>query len=923
MIARPRDVPTPLRATYRVQLRPELGLDAAAALAPYLAELGISHLYASPYLQAAAGSTHGYDVVDPTRVNEELGGEAAHARLHAALAAHGLGQVLDIVPNHMSIAERGNAWWWDVLENGPSSRYAAYFDVDWDPPQARLRNTVLLPVLGDHYGRVLEAGELALERRGGGFEIRYHDHCWPVAPRSLDELLAAAAAHGERAGAGAPPAGWAELAFLAEAFGDLPLSTATDRESTARRHRDKEVLRGALARLLGEQPAIAAAVDAEVARVNADPDLLDALLERQNYRPAFWRTAGRELDYRRFFDVAALAALRSEDERVFADVHARVLGWVAQGILDGLRIDHPDGLYDPAGYFGRLRAAAPAAWIVIEKILAAGERLPEEWPVAGTTGYDFLNRVHRLFVDPRGEEPLTRVYQEFLGEERPPDWPEISRRGRLLVMDELLAADLERVTQRLRDVCERHRRHRDYTRHELRQALRETAASLPVYRTYVRASGTGGGAVSAADRAVVGAAIAAARCRRPDLPPDLFELLERLLLLELELEPPGEAEGDFAMRFQQLSAPVMAKGVEDTAFYRFNRLVSLNEVGGDPDVFALAPEAFHRSCIETQERFPRTMLATSTHDTKRSEDVRARLALLSEIPQRWAAAAARWSATNARWKRGGFPDRDAEYLLYQTLVGAWPLPPERAALYMEKAVREAKRHTAWTRPDAGYETAVRDFVHATLADPAFTDDLAAFVAPLVAPGRVNALAQTLVKLTAPGVPDLYQGSELWDLSLVDPDNRRPVDYELRRRLLGDLVRLAAAPDAAAAILARADEGLPKLWTIRQALGLRRRRPALFSSDSPYRPLAARGGRAAHALAFARGDGGDAGAAAIVVVPRLVIGLGDDWGDTVLDLPAGRFRDELSGGETAGGERRVAELLARFPVALLAPLPLTG
>jgi len=344
---------------------------------------------------------------------------------------------------------------------------------------------VLLPVLGDHYGRVLEAGELALERHGGGFEIRYRDHHWPVAPRSLDVLLAAAAQRAELAGG--EPAGAAELAFLAEAFGDLPLATATDRESVARRHRDKEVLRRALARLLAERPPLAAAVDAEVARVDADADLLDALLERQNYRPAFWRTAGRELDYRRFFDVAALAALRSEDERVFADVHARALGWVEQGILDGLRIDHPDGLYDPAGYFDRLRQAAPAAWIVIEKILAAGERLPAEWPVAGTTGYDFLNRVHRLFVDPRGEGPLTRVYQEFLEEEAPPEWAEISRRGRLLVMDELLAADLERVTQRLRNVCERHRRHRDYTRHELRQALRETAAAFPVYRTYVRA----------------------------------------------------------------------------------------------------------------------------------------------------------------------------------------------------------------------------------------------------------------------------------------------------------------------------------------------------------------------------------------------------------------------------------------------------
>jgi (1->4)-alpha-D-glucan 1-alpha-D-glucosylmutase len=380
-------------------------------------------------------------------------------------------------------------------------------------------------------------------------------------------------------------------------------------------------------------------------------------------------------------------------------------------------------------------------------------------------------------------------------------------------------------------------------------------------------------------------------------------------------EVPGDCEADLAMRFQQLSAPVMAKGVEDTAFYRYHRLVSLNEVGGDPGLFALAPAAFHRACLEAQESFPRTLLATSTHDTKRSADVRARLALLSEIPERWAAAVARWSAGNRRFRRGGFPDPDAEYLLYQTLVGAWPLPAARAALYMEKAAREAKRHTSWMRQDAGYETALRDFVDVVLADPDFTADLAGFVAPLVASGRTNALAQTLVQLTAPGVPDLYQGSELWDLSLVDPDNRRPVDYELRRALLGELAELAAGPSAPEAVLARADCGLPKLWTIRQALGLRRRRPELLAPESPYRPLLARGGRAAHAVAFARGEGSEQ---AITVVPRLVIGLDGDWGDTVLDLPAGRFRDQLSGEETAGGERRLADLLARFPVALLAP-----
>jgi (1->4)-alpha-D-glucan 1-alpha-D-glucosylmutase len=876
----------PPRATYRVQFHHGFTFDDAVNIAGYLADLGISHLYSSPYLQAVAGSAHGYDVIDHGRVNEELGGAEGHTRLCFTLARHGLGQILDVVPNHMAIAARGNAWWWDVLENGPSSRYASYFDVDWDPPESRLRNTVLIPVLGEHYGRALEAGDLRLHREGAVFTVTYHEHAFPVAPPSLDEPLGTAAARARSEA----------LAFIADAFGRLPLSTATDWLSVQQRHRDKEVLRGLLDRLLREEPEVAAAVSRVVDEINASPDALDALLEQQNYRLAFWRTAGRDLGYRRFFDINSLVGLRSEEDRVFADTHALVLRWLSDGMLDGLRIDHPDGLRDPEHYLRRLHTASPTNWTVAEKILEPGERLRESWAVDGTTGYDFLNRVGGLFIDPEGEKPLTTFYADFTGE--PTDFAAVARQKKHLVMREVLGSDVNRLTALFLDVCERHRRHRDYTRHELHEVLREVIAWFPVYRTYVRPAA---GEVHADDVRYVGEAIEAARAARPDLDATLFDFFRDLLLLRL----PGSAEHELVMRVQQLTGPVMAKGVEDTAFYCFNRLVALNEVGGDPGRFGVSVEEFHRECAEAQARWPRTMLATSTHDTKRGEDVRARLALLSEIPERWSAAVQRWAAMNEPRRRGEWPDRNTEYLLYQTLVGAWPIDAERVVAYMEKAAREAKVHTSWTDPHAPYEDALRGFIVDVLADEEFCGDLERFVATLVEPGRITSLAQTLVKLTAPGVPDLYQGTELWTLTLVDPDNRTPVDYGLRRRLLDELEDMT--PEE---IWRRIDEGLPKLWVIRQALAVRRRRPELFGARGDYRPLEPRGARARHVIAFMRGE------SAITVAPRLVLGLGGDWGDTSLELPAGRWRNELTGEAVTGGPVRLADLLPQFPVALL-------
>jgi (1->4)-alpha-D-glucan 1-alpha-D-glucosylmutase len=864
-----------------------MGFDEAAGLAPYLRDLGASHLYCSPVLQAARGSTHGYDVVDHARLRDELGGPAAWRRMCATLDAHGLGVLLDVVPNHMAIAGRDNPWWWDVLENGPASRWAGYFDVDWDPPERRLRQTVLVPILGDHYGRVLEAGELRLARDGAAFVIRYHAHEVPVSPRSLDGLLTAAAAR-----AGSP-----ELESLASAFARLPHATATDRASVQERHRDKEVLRAQLARLCADAPAIAAAIDGEVERVNADPDSLDDLLGRQNYRLAYWRTAGQELDYRRFFDVSTLVALRVEDPQVFDDTHRLVFDLVRSGCVDGLRIDHPDGLRDPEGYLVRLRHECPEARVVVEKILAPDEALPASWPVAGTTGYDFLNVVLGLFVDPAGEAPLTELHGRFTGDTEAFD--AAAYRSRHDVMRTVLAADLERLTATFVDVCAAHRRYRDYTRRELRDALRETIAALDVYRTYVQATA---GRVGDEDVRRIGNAVEAAGRRRPDLDAALLAFLGDVLLLRHR----GDAEAELTMRFQQVSAAVMAKGVEDTAFYRWGPLVALNEVGGDPARFGTSVEAFHRRNAEAARRGAGSLLATSTHDTKRGEDTRLRITLLSEIPERWAAAVWRWAEMNERHRRGGMPDRALEYLLYQTVVGAFPLSVERAVAYVEKATREAKRHTSWIDPNPAYDAAARGFVEGVLGDSAFAADLEAFVRPLVAAGRDASLAQTLLKLTAPGVPDLYQGSELWDLALVDPDNRRPVDWALRRRLL-DAVGEAAPED----VLPREDEGSPKLWLVARVLGFRRERPGPFGPDAGYTPLATAGAHAGRAVAYLRAD------EVAVVVPRLVLGRGDDWLDTTVEVPAGRWRDVLARTEVAGGTIRLAELLARCPVALLA------
>jgi (1->4)-alpha-D-glucan 1-alpha-D-glucosylmutase len=798
-----------------------------------------------------------------------------------------LGQILDIVPNHMSIASPDNRWWWDVLENGQSSRYAGYFDVDWQPLEAKLRDTVLLPILGDHYGREIDAGHVQLERSGGSFTLKYFDHVMPVAPRSLNDILNEAARD----------VGSDELAFLADSFGNLPLSTATDFDSVTRRHRDKSVLRSALTRLIDENLEIAQAIDRVVDRINRSSTEIDALLERQNYRLAFWKTAVQELDYRRFFDINTLISLRMEDLRVFEDSHRLILKWVSEGVLDGLRVDHPDGLRDPLEYFKRLHQAVPGGWIVVEKILEPGEALPDDWPVAGTTGYDFLNRLGGLFIDQSGEGPITSFYSEFTGESV--DYIAMVRDKKHFVLKELFGSDVNRLVNILSEVCERQKRYRDFTRRELTTMIREVIACFPVYRTYVRAEQ---GMVSEADFRYINEAINAAKANRPDVDSELFDFLRELLLLKRT----GKLESQFVMRFQQNTGPVMAKGLEDTVFYQFNRLVALNEVGGDPGRFGVSPSQFHDECLETQRLWATSMTSTTTHDTKRSEDVRARISLLSEIPERWAAAVERWSERNQRHKSADFPDRNAEYLLYQILVGAWPIDVDRATAYLLKATREAKTQTSWTIPNEGYENALKAFVAGVLQDREFIGDLLEFVEPLIGPGRINSLSQVLLKLTAPGVPDIYQGNELWDLSLVDPDNRRPVDYRVRRKLLDDLNQRATPEE----IIRRTEEGLPKLWVTHQALQLRKRQPAWFGVEGTYRPIEAEGSKADHVVAFARGEG------SITIAVRLPIKLGGVWESTSIEIPEGSWKNLLTGETVEGGRVSLAEILGRFPVGLL-------
>lgn len=874
-------------STYRVQFGPGFGFDQGFEIAAYLSALGISHLYASPYLQAAIGSTHGYDIVDPTHVNDSLGGSEAHMRMCQSLKFHGLGHIIDVVPNHMAIVDHQNPWWWDILKNGPSSWYAAYFDVDWYSSEERWPNKVLLPVLEEQYGCALEKKMLQLSHDKGLLTLHYKDHVFPIDASSLVDVLTNAAKSSASEA----------LLFLAESHARLPKPTVTARQSIERRHRDKAVLLEFLQRLCSEEPLIDAAISAEVDRLNLDQDALHALLEKQNYRLAHWRTANKDLGYRRFFDVKDLIGLRIEEDEVFNATHALPIEWVQGGLVQGLRIDHPDGLREPTQYFARLREKCPEAWIVAEKILAADESLPREWPIAGTTGYDFLNRVGRLFIDPEAEERLTKIYTDFTNAQS--DYMQIVYECKKLVLTELLVSELNQLANIFVEVCEKHPRYRDYSLQELKEALLETAVHFPVYRSYVSSKAP----PSRQDDAhYIASAIEKAMASKPDLEEKLFKFLMDLLLLHV----PGTLEEELALRFQQLTSPTMAKGVEDTAFYRFNRFIALNEVGGDPSQFSISVREFHAACTKSQLERPFSLLASTTHDSKRSEDVRVRLSLLSEIPDLWEAAVVRWSQQNARYKQEPHIDRSMEYFLYQTLVGAWPISLERLMVSMQKSLREAKVCTSWIKPNQPYEHAWGRFLEGIMRDEDFCADMTNFVSHLSSFGQINSLAQTLIKLTAPGIPDFYQGTELWAFSLVDPDNRQAVDFGKLQRYLNEMSQLTIDQ-----IFNRSDEGFPKLWLIRQALYLRNRMPENFGQNGTYTPLYAVGPKSQHVVSYARGNG------VVVVVPRLSMQLSGAWENTHLEIPTATWHNVLTDENVSGGEIYLRDLFNRFPVALLA------
>ncbi|TMH70585.1 MAG: malto-oligosyltrehalose synthase, partial [Betaproteobacteria bacterium] len=798
---RPQRVPD---ATYRFQFHAKFRFADAIKLVPYLARLGISHLYASPFLKARPGSTHGYDIIDHNAVNPEIGTEKELNLLMETLREHGMGLVPDLVPNHMGVLHADNAWWLDVLEKGRASPYARTFE-----------------------------GELKLEKKGGRWSVRYFDHRFPLNPRTTGNLK--------------------------------PVK---------------------------------------------DPMALHRLLERQHYRLAYWRVASDEINYRRFFEITDLAGIRVEDRTVFEATHGLICRLAKRGSIDGLRIDHPDGLADPREYLERLNETFVRPWIVVEKILADYEHLPEDWPIHGTTGYRFVNVLSGVFIDKDAESHFDRVYQRFTGERAA--FEEISVASRNLIMNTTLAAELLMLSNWLARIAAGNRFTRDFTASGLSKALAEIAARFPVYRSYVSARG-----VSETDRKWIDWAVRAAKRGSRVADPSVFDFVHGVLTLDAA-PPKGLRRQEmlrFAMRFQQFTAPVVAKGVEDTAFYRYNRFIALNEVGGHPSHFGFSLKAFHAASEDRARRWPTTMLGSSTHDTKRSEDARARLAVLSELASSWRLWLRRWSMINRSHRTDDAPSRADEYHFYQALIAVWPADAERLKAYMLKSAREAKLRTSWINPDTEYEAALERFVTESLGGSLFRKELDDALPRIVHLGLLVSLSQALVKVASPGVPDYYQGTELWDFSLVDPDNRRPVEFGVRHRFLAELEKRPPKP---AELLANLSDGRAKLHVIRQGLAVRKAHPGLFHGGE-YRALHADGGCEENVIAFSLGG------RIVAIAPRLFARrlapdarapLAEFWGDANLTLPQAEFEDVLTGVRHRGGATRISELLAQFPVALL-------
>jgi (1->4)-alpha-D-glucan 1-alpha-D-glucosylmutase len=987
-------------STYRLQFHAGFTFRDALHIVPYLHALGITHCYASPFLQARPGSTHGYDITSHQALNPEIGTAADYEALCETLQAHAMGQVLDIVPNHMGIIGNGNLWWNDILENGPASPYAMFFDIAWDvSPRAELHDKVLLPILGELYGHALESQQIRLAYVAGTFSLHYFEHDLPVAPCSYEKILGYRRDELLRLLAD-DESSLAEFESILSAVTHLSRRSDTDPARVAERQREKEVIKRRLATLTETCPHVREFIAQNVLRFNGtlgDPhsfDLLDDLLSDQAYRLSNWRVASDEINYRRFFDVNELAALSIDHPEVFAAVHALIFRLLDEGKVHGLRIDHVDGLYDPQQYMQRLQqhvllsrmqglmVSEPTfptlmghngetlllqaidqmsardqdllrrpLYLVAEKILGTGEALPDDWPIHGTSGYDFLNVVNGLFIDADSRQTLTRFYRDWIQDFRP--FADVVYEAKRLILQVSLSGELHMLAYQLDRLAQKNRWSRDFTLNNLRHALQEVIACFPVYRSYISETG-----LHPSDRMSVKWAVARAERKSPTLSRALFGFVRDMLLLEYSASASEEDRGEqqrFVGKFQQVTSPVMAKGREDTAFYIYNRLLSLNEVGGDPDRFGISIEEVHRANQERHAKWPYALSPLSTHDTKRGEDVRARLNVLSELPEEWQVCLTRWSGLNEQYRQHlddePVPDANEEYLLYQTLLGAWPLDPYTAAEYAEfvtrmqaymlKALHEAKLHTSWVNPHPTYDEAVQHYVGQILdaqTNGAFLDDFRAFQRRVSHYGLFNSLAQTLLKITSPGVPDTYQGTEIWDFSLVDPDNRRPVDYARRSRMLQQLqTSLAAAGEdrraLARQLLRTKEDGLIKLYITWLALNYRRAHPGLFSAGK-YVPMPAIGAKRAHVFAFARCRGAEA---AIVIVPRLFarllpaeqdLPLGEvAWQDTSVLLegidPHQGWRHLLTGEpitfrvQEDGPSLAIAAVLRHFPVALLA------
>jgi (1->4)-alpha-D-glucan 1-alpha-D-glucosylmutase len=963
-------------STYRLQLHAGFAFAEAEAALPYLKELGIGDCYASPIFEARPGSQHGYDVTRHDRINPELGGEEGFARLSAKLRALDMGLLLDIVPNHMGVGN-DSVWWQDVLENGRASEYAGYFDIDWDPLDPRMRGKLLLPILGRQYGEELESKRIQMTAGDGQVRARYYDHLMPVAPRSIPAMFPVS----ELEELGVP----ADFRELLREIAHIPPHDTTDKALAAQRRQQLEELRPRLRAALGSD-AMRAPLEEALERINGVEgtpqsfDRLHEMLELQPWRLAYWRVSTEEINYRRFFDINDLVGLRMENPRVFAATHCLIRRMLARRDVTGLRIDHCDGLFNPMQYLVRLQMLCVAGrclgeqqqgptspkgielqvtdvlrghdwttdrgplYVVVEKILDPRESLPPEWPVRGTSGYDFVYSGNQIFIRRENERRFTRFYEGLTGRTTDPET--IIYRAKLNVMRNALSSEVYVLTNLLSHLAAADRHARDFTENLLETAVRETIACFPVYRSYIDHRGQ----YSERDRAFIRQALARARQRNRDMDASVFDFLENTLLLHGRMgDEIDERELYFALKFQQLSGPVMAKGVEDTAFYVYNRFVSSNDVGSSMDAFGITADEFHASNRARLRSAPDAMLATTTHDTKRSEDVRNRLNVLSEMTYLWPSWVRRWVRMNARHKRTledgrVAPDANEEYFIYQTLAGAWPWsmrsPEERQAFleriqqYMTKALSEAKVNLSWTNPNPAYVDAVHSFLRNILMPndrgtlPRFAETLADLLPALRIFGAVNSLAQVVLKIASPGVPDFYQGTELWDLSLVDPDNRRPVDFDARRRALASLREQATSQGETAVcrdVLRRLEDGRVKLWTIHRALQLRQRIPEPFRRGE-YVPVEASKDHAQHVIAFTRGHD------LLAVVPRFAytlmdgrpeMPLGDAWqgGEVTVPEMAGAALENAFTGTCVrvalDGRLPLRTVFAAFPVALFA------